>query len=320
MSERAYVHQALLGDGSLILSIDERLRGLAAQWMPSLPETRATAHAPSASIRVDAGTAGQHPEDGPHSISLGHVRAWVNSAAGNARLRSEDASISAEVDLNKRVAEVSVDETNASIADVTSALTIITAFLLVRAGMTPIHAAGVVHPDSGRAWLLAGDSHSGKSTTTANLVRAGWSYLSDDYVVLGLRDDGEVTVEGWPDDFHLDEGFHAGESTGIRGTLRESALRPGSRVSSSLLHGVLFPRVSPGEPTLLSGVAPVVTLERLIRQSPWLMADSASAAKVLALLGNAASGWNGELRLGSDTFANPSLLDTLVREFAARSS
>ena len=48
-------------------------------------------------------------------------------------------------------------------------------------------------------------------------------------------------------------------------------------------------------------IEPVVALQRLIRQSPWLMGDSASAPTVLHLLRSAASTPAGELRLGAAT-------------------
>src|SRR5207245_6776974 len=73
--------------------------------------------------------------------------------------------------------------------DVYSMLTVATALLLAGLGRALVHAAAVVHPDGG-AWLLVGDARSGKSTTCATLVSAGWGYLSDDQVVLEAREDG----------------------------------------------------------------------------------------------------------------------------------
>ncbi|HEX6575106.1 MAG TPA: hypothetical protein VF042_09030, partial [Gemmatimonadaceae bacterium] len=159
--------------------------------------------------------------------------------------------------------------------------------------------------------------HSGKSTTTANLIKAGWSYLSDDYVVLSASDDS-ISIEGWPDDFHIDEGWSRGESTGTRGTLKESDLPPGRRVESATLSGVLFTYVNPMDATTATAIPPVVALERLIRQSPWLVADPESAGKVFDLLKEAASLPCGDLSVGLDSFSDPTVLDRVVREFIDR--
>jgi len=87
------------------------------------------------------------------------------------------------------------------------------------------------------------------------------------------------------------------------------------RVASAKLGGVLFPSVSADQPTQIEETSAAVALERLIRQSPWLVADSESAPKVFDLLARAAALPSGNLRLGLDTFANPELLSRVVREF-----
>jgi hypothetical protein len=285
--------------------------------MPSLTETRAREHPSGPSIRVDRGVLhGWHSEGAP-SLQLGRAKAWVDAANDVAWLSNESDSIRARADLVNRVATIAVpNDVTPRSADFTSVLTITAAMLLVRDGRTAIHAGAVVRPDTGGAWLLVGDSHSGKSTTTANLVRAGWSYLSDDYVVLSRANDGEIEIEGWPDDFHLDEGWHRGESTGVRSTVREDELPRGRRTQFARLDGILFPRVSRDEPTMISEVPPVFALERLIRQSPWLVADAKAAGRVFDLLKDAASSANGELRLGLDSFARAEVLDRVVRSFA----
>jgi hypothetical protein len=311
-----YIHQSLVRDHSLVLSVDESLREAAGEWMPSLAETIAPSHPDGPSIRVDRGTLNAWHEPGAPALKLGRITAWIDQKENIAWLSDASESIRARADLITRIANVfvPVDEIPAS-ADLTSLLTITAALLLVRDRRTPIHAGAVVRPDTGGAWLLVGDSHSGKSTTTANLVRAGWSYLSDDYVVLSRGGEGRIEVEGWPDDFHLDEGWYRGESTGVRSTVREDELPAGHRAEFALLEGVLFPRVSKDDPTLANDLSPVVALERVIRQSPWLIADKAAAAQVFLLLMDAASLMNGDLTLGLDTFADPVALDRVIRAF-----
>ena len=313
-----YIHQALVGDRSLILSVDESLRDAAGEWMPSLPEESADDHPSGPSIRVDRGNVEPFDASGVPSLALGRVEAWVDSKRGIANLVSSTGEITALADLRARVATVIVPEDiDAAPADFTSLLTITAALLLVRDGRTPVHAAGVVDPVRKTGWLLCGDSHSGKSTTTANLIKAGWSYLSDDYVVLSRAGD-QLELQGWPDDFHIDEGWSRGESTGVRRTIRETDLPPGRRVDTAPLGGILCPRVSANEPTSVTPVSAVMALEKLIRQSPWLVADSESAGNVFQLLSDAASTRSGELRLGLDTFAEPSRISAILSEFAAR--
>lgn len=312
-----YIHQSLVRDRSLILSVDESLREAAGEWMPSLTETIARSHPDGPSIRVDRGTLDHWHEPGAPALMLGRVTAWIDPMENVAWLSDSSASMRARADLKTRIANVAVPVgTTPMTADLTSLLTITAALLLVRDRRTPIHAGAVVRPDTGGAWLLVGDSHSGKSTTTANLVRAGWSYLSDDYVVLSRANDGRIEVEGWPDDFHLDEGWYRGESTGVRSTVREEDFPAGYRAEFAQLEGVLFPRVSKDDPTTVDHLSPVVALERVIRQSPWLIADKAAAGQVFLLLMDAASLINGDLSLGLDTFADPVALDRAIRTFA----
>ena len=313
-----YIRQDLLRDGSLTLSVDAQLRDAAAGWMPALPTTTEMRHPDGAGIRVDVmrTSSGERRRENP-ALRLGKVNAWVDATYNAAYATTPSGHLECRVDLTRRIAHVAIRE-DASAHDVTSALTIVSALLLVRAGRTPIHAAGVVEPGSRNVWLLAGDSHSGKSTTTANLVHAGWSYLSDDYVVVSQGSDESVEVEGWPGDFHMDEGWERGESTGKRGTLAESELPPESRIDSGVLAGILFPSVDRNEATRIDAIEPVVALQRLIRQSPWLMGDSASAPTVLHLLRLAASTPAGELRLGMDSYRDGARVAALISGFADR--
>jgi len=71
-----------------------------------------------------------------------------------------------------------------------------------------LHAAALQH--DGRIWLLAGSSGVGKTTLSAALVRAGWSFGSDELVLLGrdlslralplppcIKSDSYSLVESW---------------------------------------------------------------------------------------------------------------------------
>ncbi len=60
-----------------------------------------------------------------------------------------------------------------------------------------IHAAALVHPETGRAVLLSARSGGGKTTTTLALAHAGFALLTDDATILGFVD-GVPTVWGLP--------------------------------------------------------------------------------------------------------------------------
>jgi hypothetical protein len=316
----SFVRQSLVRDGSLVLSIDRRLLHAASHWMPSLPVTQEAVHPDGAAILVDVGEVARMPPwvHRKPDLRLGSTDCWKESGADSAFIQNDDRTMTASLDLDRRVAHVVAAAQDVEPRDMTSVLTLAAALLLLRDRRTPIHAGAVAPAASSSVWLLLGDSHSGKSTTTANLVKAGWSYLSDDYVVLSGKG-GLIMVEGWPEDFHVDEGWSRGESTGIRATLPESSLPRGARTGSGVLGGLFFTRIEASEPTRLTPISSASALERLIRQTPWLMADPTSAPGLLDLLGAASSLPAGEIRLGLDTYRDAELLSQIVSEFEDRS-
>jgi hypothetical protein len=80
--------------------------------------------------------------------------------------------------------------------------------LLARGRGVEVHACGVIDAD-GAAYLFAGQSGAGKSTIARQWSRAGATVLSDDRLVLRLRD-GKVWVYGTP--WHGEEQFGCPES------------------------------------------------------------------------------------------------------------
>jgi hypothetical protein len=192
--------------------------------------------------------------------------------------------------------------------DVYSMLTLSAAFLVGRLGGALVHAGGAVDPD-GRAWLLVGDTHAGKTTTCVSLVAAGgWRYLADDQVVLRWDSDGALVAEGWPRRAHLDEGYRDSVVTGSRVTV-DLRTRWGDRwMPRAPLGGVLLPEVNAERPTSLTGAADAAAFTALVRQSPWLMADRAMTGSVMQLLRDAASHPAFSLSLGRDSYARGDVL------------
>jgi hypothetical protein len=78
--------------------------------------------------------------------------------------------------------------------------------ILKRRGYFNLHAAAVCV--DGKALLLTGHSTSGKSTLAIALCRAGFSFMSDDYVFLTRTPDG-ITALGFPEEIDMAEGTAA---------------------------------------------------------------------------------------------------------------
>jgi hypothetical protein len=252
---------------------------------------------------------------GEPMLEVVRVRAWMDGAGSRVRVAGPRGAVRGTVDLTRRRATLAVDGaapfSQALTHDVSCALTLAAALLLGRAECALLHAGAVVAPD-GRAWLLVGDSHSGKTTTCANLIRAGWDWLADDQVVVARGPGGEVRAEGWPRPFTLDDGFEAGAPLGRRSPADPARLGRGRWRRTAPLGGVLLPQVDADRPTRLEPAHPAAALAALIRQSPWLLADRHAAPRVLALLEGMAKTSVFCLRLGRDGYAAPELLRACV--------
>ena len=218
----------------------------------------------------------------------GGVRAEIDLAAGEARV------------------EIAADE-----SDPVPALSLVAALLLARARRYLLHCAAVRAPN-GTAWLLAGDSRAGKTSTALGLARVGWDLLSDDHVVL-YRGDHGWCVDGWPRVLHPDDGWREGVLTGRRTVLDPRHEAGITLDGSSALHGVLLPEVVRGaERTALVRASAASALTVLLRQTAWSLADRAAAANVLQDLASVAALPAFHLRLAPDTYREPARLHELL--------
>jgi hypothetical protein len=310
------IARSLLHDGALRMEVHPELLRAASLWIPLLPEDT-PADPAGAVVRVLAsdGPSADARSSAPPTLRMGNVAAWLE---GDRATLDGTSGFRGVVDLASRSAELRVPavadpaRTDPAAWTLFSAATLAAALLLGRMGRALAHAAAVVGPD-GRAWLLVGDSHAGKTTTSANLLQAGWRYVSDDQVVLYRAADGGLRVEGWPRPFHLDEGWEGGAPLHRRGTTDPRERWPGRWTRTAPLAGLLFPRVEAERPTAREPLPASDALARLLRQSPWLLADRGAAPRVLLLLQEAASLPAYALRLGLDTYADP---ERLVRVLA----
>jgi hypothetical protein len=296
------LHRILLEDGSLVVHADADGEAQLRHWLPRLPGSPTAASGgvrASIDLRVvDGAPDAPNPPLSPPALALGPFHA-------------RDQTVVGVIDFSRLRAEIGVSRAVAATErphpGVYSALTLSAALLLNRMRRALLHGAAVAAPD-GRAWLLVGDAFAGKTTTTVNLIAAGWAYLSDDHVVLGRGADGLPSVEGWPRAFHLDRGYRSGVPTGEREAVDPSDFGADRWRRSAPIAGVFFPTVIADEPTRIAPIAPADALARLIRQSPWLLADRSVAGDVLALLSDIASRPAFALRLGRDCYRDPDRL------------
>lgn len=300
---------ALVEDGSLVLRAEAGVLPDLARWLPRVPAAAVDPSRVRARIHVRRGAADAEAPPGAPFVQLLSVGGW-GMEGGRIRLATPAGEVCAVVDPDGGTADVRLAEADASRdafqAVVSAALTLAAAFLLGRLERTLVHAAAIVAPD-GRAWLLPAGTFSGKTSTVVSLVRHGWDFVSDDHVVLG-RDRAAIRVEGWLRKFNLDLGYERRESRGVRRRVEPEGFGPGRWRRAAPLAGLLLPRVEAALPTELTPATAADALSAVLPQSPWLMADPATAPAVLALLRQAAEMPAFRLRLGADSYGDGAAL------------
>ena len=301
---------SLVHDDALVVRCDAVLEPLVAPWLPlhAAPPRLVAPGAAAIDVTTPRHSIDEVEDSAEPLLRIDGVRAYAHGetlalvgasgARGAIALETRCASLYLPPGDDARVR-----------GDAYSMLTLASAFLLGRLGGALVHAAGVVDP-AGRAWLLVGDTHAGKTTTCVSLVDAGWRWLADDQVVLRFGDAGssEVEVQGWPRRAHLDEGWRDAVVTGTRGTmdLRE---RWGDRwLARAPLGGVLLPGGDADAPTRATRIDEASAFAALVRQSPWLMADRGAAPAVMSLLRATASRASLAVSLGRDSYARGDVL------------
>lgn len=166
-----------------------------------------------------------------------------------------------------------------------------------------LHSAAVVEPESGKGVLIVGPSGSGKSTLTFNLAHAGWSYLSDDEVLLSLNG-GEVEARGFRSFFALRDAGRdeaANGSRTFRNVFEPADVFSSSRASQVSPGWVLFTTISGEKEPRIRRLPQTETMTRLIRACPWATYDTAVAAANLDLLSRLARQVTAfELSAGTD--------------------
>jgi hypothetical protein len=157
-----------------------------------------------------------------------------------------------------------------------------------------LHAAGLISRE-GLGILIIGGSGSGKSTLTIGSIRQGWSYLSDDALLLRRQPDG-VAALAWRKHISVDvatAGVHADLPLGDEATdsaggrkrrVEIEAIYPGRLVASCLPRVLLFSRVVPNAPSAVIPLDRPIALKQLLAQSGPPLFDHATMAQHFELL------------------------------------
>jgi hypothetical protein len=196
-------------------------------------------------------------------------------------------------------------------------LLLVVAAQLRSVGWSHIHAATAVDP-AGRGWLVAGDSHSGKSTTAALLASRGWAVGTDDTAFL-VDSSTPVEVAGWHEPIALrDGGYHL---LGLSGG-QFLARRQKTGFLPEELGGRWVDRVVPDivaiadihdGPTRLEPVRRALVVADLLSWSLLFVVDPGGAQRHLELVTRLAAQCRCyRLRLGRDIFEHPDLLSALA--------
>ena len=168
---------------------------------------------------------------------------------------------------------------------------------LRRFGLFDLHSAGVVEPRSSKGVLIVGPSGSGKSTLAVQLASAGWSYLSDDELLLSL-DHGVVEARGFRRFFATKTGRH---SDPFKHCFEPETVFERKRTTHASAGLLIFTRLNDESKSRLNTLTQAETMMRLLRACPWATYDTAVASanlEVLSALARQASGF--DLAAGSD--------------------
>lgn len=193
-----------------------------------------------------------------------------------------------------------------------------------------LHSGALVHPETGRGLLIIGPSGSGKSTLTVHLAAAGWSFLTDDVLLLSQE---SAEVKAWPlrRCFAItSDTLAASRFLQARTSLDDLKAQDDDK-QLFLPHGVFaaefkdhciprtlfFSELSGASHSRVSCLSPGDTMARLIRMNPWSCYDRSTAAAHLAVLSALARQSPGYSLLAGNDLLDPEtsvkLIATYVR-------
>ncbi|UCF04776.1 MAG: hypothetical protein JSV33_12755 [bacterium] len=191
--------------------------------------------------------------------------------------------------------------------------------LLRRRGAFYVHAGCVCRGD--RCILICGGSGQGKSTLTYTLVRAGFSYLSDDAVFAQIRDE-HLTIFSFPEKIKLDVKSRShfpefdpyrNEQEKVEIPLTETKIK--NVAVSGKPYALVFTEIVDQARSELVPISQSEALLRLIRQSITMTNQEGIEKHLDVLTRLCAESRNFSLRFGKDIDNLPTLVrDTIFGE------
>ena len=157
--------------------------------------------------------------------------------------------------------------------------------ILRREGRLDLHAAAVAPSPGDRGLLIIGPKGAGKSSLTVALALSGWTFFSDDHVIVWREEDG-LRVAGLRVPLFLTpDAAERLPSEGPRGQdvpslgkrmFQPGELFPGQHANEGRIAGVVFPDRTGLVPSTLTHLAPMDCFQRLLALSPFLASDPSS--------------------------------------------
>ncbi len=187
-------------------------------------------------------------------------------------------------------------------------------FLLHRLGYFELHAAACANRSAG--YLLLGPSGSGKTTALLSLIASGWSYLSDDAVVVTRAPEGKILAHAIRRSFSLRDDCvgrypeiapYAREPVFGTEKRRLDPLRIWPERAAPEIHPefIVVCKITNEENSRVVPISRAESLARLVGSTPWLMLDRATASVHLELFRElAATCFGFEWRAGRDVRSN----------------
>ncbi len=151
------------------------------------------------------------------------------------------------------------------------------------APIVPIHAAAVER--DGKATVLCGPSHAGKSTLSAWLTHRGWGFLTDEVGLLDVADPSTTVVRPFWRPVGVRRGGPVDAVIHVDGDAPEMlvpATRLGRLGTPSPLVALVCPQYTPGGDGVLAPLSPAEALTTVAAQLPSLGRDGAEVFHALA--------------------------------------
>ena|ERR1700730_14688861 len=207
----------------------------------------------------------------------------------------------------------------------TRVVTYALAAALRRRRLFELHSGAVIHPESEKGVLIIGPSGSGKSTLTVQLAAAGWSFLTDDVLLLSAEC---AEVKAWPlrRCFAItSETFAASNFLQTRTSLDYLKAQRDEK-KQFVPHGVFdgkfkenciprtlfFSQLGGGDHSHVFPLSSGETMARLIRMNPWSCYDRSTAAEHLAVLSALVKQSRGYSVLAGKDLLDPQISASLI--------